>query len=82
MSEAAELLVIILSVVLAVFLVLAITLVILLIRVTRQIKHVANSAQHAVDNVNEFTANVARFSSPALVGKFMLSQFKKFRSKS
>ncbi len=79
MSNAAEILVIILSVFLALFLLLSIILTILLIRVTRQIRAITNSAQDTVENINEFTKNVARFSSPALVGKLILDFIKKAR---
>jgi hypothetical protein len=79
MDNAAEILVIFLSVFLAIFLALAVTLTILLIRVTRQISEIATSAQNTVDNVNQFTTNVTKFSSPALIGKFLVDQFKKSR---
>lgn len=79
MSNAAEILVIILSVVLAVFLVLSIILTVLLIKVTKQIKNVTSTAQSAVDNVNAFASNVSKYSSPALFGKFMVDQFNRMR---
>lgn len=79
MSNAAEILVIILSVFLAVFLILPIVLTILLIKVTRQIKQVTSSAQNAVENVNQFAMNMTKFSSPALIGKFVFDQIKKFQ---
>lgn len=44
MSNAAEILVIILSIVLALFLILSITLTIMLIKVTKQIRAVADNA--------------------------------------
>lgn len=79
MSNAAEILVIILSIFLALFLILSIILTILLIKVTKQIKAVTNTAQNAVENMNQFAMNASKFSSPALVGKFVFDQFKKFR---
>lgn len=77
MSNAAEILVIILSVFLGLFLILSIVLTVLLIKVTRQIKSVTTSAQSAVDNVNQFVTNAAKFTSPALVGKFLMDQIKR-----
>ncbi len=80
MSNAAEILVIILSAFLALFLLLSIILTILLIKVTRQIKSVTSTAQHAVDNINQVAMNASKFSSPALIGKFVYDQIKKFKS--
>jgi hypothetical protein len=79
MSNAAEILVIILSVFLGLFLLLAIVLTVLLIKVTKQIRSVTDTAQHAVDNLNNFAENAAKVTSPALLGKFVYDQFKKFR---
>ena len=79
MSNAAEILVIIISVFLGLFLLLAIVLTVLLIKVTKQIKSVTSTAQNAVENLNQFTLNVSKVTSPALVGKFLVDQFKKFR---
>jgi len=79
MSNAAEILVIILSVFLGLFLILSIILTILLIKVTRQIRSVTTSAQNAVENINQFTVNATKFTSPALIGKFLVDQFKKAR---
>lgn len=79
MSNAAEILVIILSVFLGLFLFLAIVLTILLIKVTRQIKSVTTTAQSTVENLNQFAMNATKVTSPALLGKFVYEQFKKFR---
>ncbi len=79
MSNAAEILVVILSVVLAIFLILSIVLTVLLIKITKQIKQVTTTAQSAVENVNQFAMNVTKFSSPALIGKFFFDQVKKYR---
>ncbi|MFZ1812534.1 MAG: hypothetical protein WAU02_03390 [Candidatus Saccharimonadales bacterium] len=80
MSNAAEILVIILSVVLAVFLILSIVLTVLLIKVTKQIRLVADNARTASEHVANIAGNAAKFSSPALIGKFVFDQVKKFRS--
>ncbi|MFZ2494242.1 MAG: hypothetical protein WAW60_00520 [Candidatus Saccharimonadales bacterium] len=79
MSEAAEILVIILSIFLALFLLLATILVVILIKVSRQIKSIAESTQVTVDHIQGIAANTAKFSSPALIGKFVFDQIKKFR---
>lgn len=79
MSNAAEILVIILSAFLALFLLLSVILMILLIKVTKQIREITVSAQNTVDNINQFTTNLTKFSSPALIGKFLVDQFKKAR---
>jgi len=77
MTGAAEILVIILSVFLALFLLLAIILTVLLIKVTKQIKKVTSTAQNATDSINSIAANISRYSSPMLVGKMIMQQFKK-----
>lgn len=79
MSNASEILVIILSVFLAIFLLLSIVLTILLIRVTRQIKTVTTTAQSAVESINRVALNASKISSPAIIGKFVYEQIKKFR---
>ncbi len=79
MSNAAEILVIILSIVLALFLVLSITLTIMLIKVTKQIRAVADNARTVSEHVANIAGNAARFSSPALISKFVFEQIKKYR---
>lgn len=79
MSNAAEILVVILSVFLGLFLILAIALTVLLIKVTKQIRSVTNTAQSAVDNINQFAMSATKLSSPALIGKFIFDQIKKAR---
>lgn len=79
MTNAAEILVIILSVFLGLFLLLAIILTVLLIKVTKQIKSVTHTAQNAVENINQFALSASKFTSPALVGKFLYDQLKKVK---
>ena len=79
MSNAAEILVIILSIFLALFLLLSIILTVLLIKVTKQIRSVTTTAQHAVDNISQVAMNASKLSSPALIGKLVYDQFKKFK---
>lgn len=75
--DAMQILVVILSVFLALFLLLAIVLTIMLIRVTMQIKRVANTAERAVEKMGEFAANASKFSSPLVLGKMIFGKFKK-----
>ena len=79
MSDAAEILVVVLAIVLAIFLILSIVLTVLLIKVTKQIRSVADNARTVSEHVASFTGNAARFSSPALIGKFIFEQVKKYR---
>lgn len=63
----AQILVIILAIVLAVFLLLGVILAVLLIRVTRQIKSVTNSAQRTVEHIEHAVADVSRVTRPLLL---------------
>jgi len=69
--SATEILVVILSSALAIFLVLSIILVILLIRVTKQIQAITNTAKTAVDNLQNITANVSKVVAPAALMKMV-----------
>lgn len=64
MSTAAEILVIITSVVLVIFLVLAIILTFLVIRVTSKIKKVAGSAEIVADNIGRATKGLRHAGTP------------------
>jgi uncharacterized protein YoxC len=77
MSEAAEVLVIILSVFLAFFLLLAIVLVVMLIRVTKKIQDLAESARSTADHIDKAVSGIGKVISPALIMKFVMSQFSK-----
>lgn len=79
MTDAASILVIIISIVLGIFLILTSVLVVMLIRVTKQIKNVANTAQSAADHISNVAVNVSKVTTPAFLGKTILSQLKKFR---
>lgn len=76
--DAMQVLVIILSVFLALFLILAIVLVVQLIRVTKQIKMIAATTQSAVERVGHFASTAGKFASPAIIAKFVSSQFKRY----
>lgn len=67
MDGAAGVLVIILAVTLAAFLVLSIILMILLIRVTQQIKHITESAERTVTQMEDATRNISRVTTPLAV---------------
>lgn len=79
MSDAAQILVIILSVFLAFFLLLATILTVLLIRVTRQIKAVTATAKVTVDHLNSLAVNASKMVSPAIIAKVIMSQLKKLK---
>lgn len=78
MSSAAEILVIILAVVLSVFLIVGIILVIYLIRLSAEIRKIAQSAAHAVDSVESAVAGVTRLTSPLFVAELVSRYIKKF----
>jgi uncharacterized protein YoxC len=73
----AQILVIILSIFLAVFLLLGIVLTVLLIKVTRQIKSVTDSAERTAHNIEGVVANITRFTSPAFFMRMVTKHFKK-----
>ena len=75
--NAMEILVIILSIFLAIFLVIAIVLGVLLIKLSVQIRRVADRAESTAANLQGFAANITKFTSPALITKLIVSQFKK-----
>lgn len=79
MDGAAGILVIILAVALAVFLLLAIILMILLIRISRQIKHITQSAEHTMESAEGVMKNMRRFTTPAILGKLVVGTFKRRR---
>ncbi|HYG83717.1 MAG TPA: hypothetical protein VD907_02470 [Verrucomicrobiae bacterium] len=76
MSEAAEVLVIILSVFLAIFLALAITLTIMLIKVTKKIDKVAESARTTAEHIERGVIDIATFTSPSFLAKFISRLFR------
>ena len=77
----AQILVIILSLFLAIFLLLGIILVYLLIRVTKQIKDVTESAGRTVRGFEKMVEGVTKIASPALVGKIVFEQMSKLRDR-
>ncbi len=81
MSTAAELLVIIVSSVLALFLVVAIILAIYLIKLTAEIRRLAKSAQSTVSHIDNAFVNVSRVASPMFVANFVGKYINKFMKK-
>ncbi|RWZ79017.1 MAG: hypothetical protein EOT04_02350 [Candidatus Chaera renei] len=72
MSNAAEVLVIILAAFLAVFLGLAIALIVLLLKVTKQIRTVTGAAETTVRQVNSFVAAASKAAAPAVFAKYVV----------
>lgn len=81
MSSAAEILVVILSIALAIFIVLGIICFVLIIRVTRQIGDVTERIQNVAKNADEMAQNIAQITSPIIITKSVMSIFKKFKGK-
>lgn len=81
MSPAAEILVIILSVVLAVFLILGIVLSIYLIKLTRDIRSVTRSAGRTVDHIESAVSGVTKLTSPIFIAEMINRYIKKFTKK-
>lgn len=78
MSNASEILVIILSVFLAIFLLLGIILLIYLIRLSAEIRRITESARRTVDNIEVAVAGATRFVSPAFAAAAIHKYIKKF----
>ena len=81
MSSAAEILVVILSVALAIFIILGIICFVLIIRVTRQISDVAESMRNISTGIDGIVQNVAQISSPIIIAKSVMEIYKKFKNK-
>lgn len=73
----AQILVIILSIFLAIFLLLGIILAVMLIRVTRQIKAVTDSARSTAEHIERAVAGFGRVTSPAFIMRAITKHFKK-----
>jgi len=79
--DAMQILVIILSIVLAVFLISGIVLIVQLIRVTKQIQMIATTTKSAVDRVSNLASSAGKLVSPAIIAKFVGEMFKKYKNK-
>lgn len=76
MNDAASILVIILSVVLVLFLVTAIVLMVALIKLSRQIRLVAEDVEVTTSKMRQLTENIAKITSPIIIGKALIGLFK------
>lgn len=81
MENAAEILVIILSVTLSIFLIVAIILGIYLIKLTSEIRKITASAKNTVEHIDTAVTNVTRLTSPIIVAEMVGKYIKKFSSK-
>jgi predicted PurR-regulated permease PerM len=81
MSPAAEILVIILSVVLTIFLIVGVVLIIYLIVLTRQIRKVTKSAERTVEDFGSIVSRVSKAVKPIFVAETINSIMKKFKKK-
>ena len=79
MDGAAGVLVILLSVTLLIFLVLLIFLIVVLLRISRQIKHIANDAERVIGNANSFISGFSRFTKPAVAVRIIRAVLNKRR---
>lgn len=82
MIPATEILVIIVSSVLAIFLIVGIILGIYLIRLTAEIRKIAKSAQQTVDTIGTAMSTAVKFTSPMMVAEMVKRHFKKYAHKS
>jgi len=73
----AQVLVIILSIFLGIFLLLAIALTAMLIKVTKQIKTVTDSAQRTAEHIEKAVSGVSRTISPMLIMRIVAKFMKK-----
>lgn len=82
MSSAAEVLVIILSIVLSIFLIVGVVLLIYLIRLSAEIRKIAQSAQKTVDHIENAVGGASRLISPVYVADLIARTIKKFTTSS
>ncbi|MDO4870684.1 MAG: hypothetical protein Q3996_01150 [Candidatus Saccharibacteria bacterium] len=76
MNDAAGILVIMLSIVLICFLIAAIILIISLIKVSRQLRDIADDVSVTTSKMRQLTENVAKITSPVIIGKALMNLFK------
>ncbi len=81
MSNAAEILVIIVSSVLAIFLIVSIILGIYLIKLSAEIRRIAKSAQSTISHIDSAVVGVSRLTSPMFVADLIGRYIKKFTKK-
>lgn len=76
MNDPATVLIILLSVVLVCFFVAVIILVVELIKVTKQLRSIAEDVEVTTSKMRQLTENVAKVSSPVFIGKALMNLFK------
>lgn len=81
MDAAAEILVIIVSSVLAIFLIIGIILGIYLIKLSAEIRKIAKTAQNTVNHIDSAIVGVSRLASPVFVAELVNRYIKKFTKK-
>lgn len=81
MDAAAEVLVIIVSSVLAVFLLVSIILGIYLIKLTSEIRKITKTAQNTVNHIDTAVVGVSRLASPVYVAELINKLVKKYTKK-
>lgn len=77
MTDAASILVIILSVFLALFLILAIILIVLLIKVSQKINRITSSVQSTTENIESVVTGIGKVTSPIFLARMIMKQVKK-----
>ena len=82
MSSAAEILVIIVSVVLCIFLIVSIVLAVYLIRLSAELRKIAKSAEQTVSSIGSAVSGVAKLTSPMFVAEMINRVMKKYSKKS
>lgn len=78
MSSAAEILVIIVSSVLALFLIVSIILAVYLIRLSVEIRRLTKTAQNTVNHIDAAVVGVSKLTSPLFVAEMVSRYIKKF----
>lgn len=81
MDAAAEILVIIVSSVLAVFLIVSIILGIYLIKLTSEIRKITKTAQNTVSHIDNAVVGVSRLASPVYLAEIVNRLVKKYTKK-
>jgi uncharacterized membrane-anchored protein YhcB (DUF1043 family) len=76
MSSAAEILVIIVSVVLCIFLIVGIIIGVYLIRLSAQIRKIAKSAEQTVSSIGGAVSRFTKFTSPVFMAEMIKQMFK------
>lgn len=76
MNDPATVLIILLSVALVCFFVAVIILVVELIKVTKQLRSIAEDVEVTTSKMRQLTENVAKVSSPVFIGKALMNLFK------